>query len=77
MGAPASCEVIQMSRPSPSRWVFHQACGMAAVQLGVDIDSATARILAQADAEGRPAEYLAQDIVDHRTRLQAPRTNDE
>ncbi|MCP9623278.1 ANTAR domain-containing protein [Nocardia otitidiscaviarum] len=48
---------------------IHQATGMVAVQLGVDIADAYSRIVARALTEGRPIEMLAADILTRRIRF--------
>jgi hypothetical protein len=54
------------------RPVVHQAAGMVAIQLGVDLTSALLRLRAQAFATGRPLRDLAEDVVARRTRLDGP-----
>ncbi len=51
------------------RPVVHQAAGMVAVQLGVDLTTALLRLRALAFASGRPLRDLAGDVVARRTRL--------
>lgn len=48
---------------------FHQASGMIAVQLGVDVSDAAVRIRAYAFGTGRSVAFVARDIVDGRLRL--------
>lgn len=45
---------------------IHQATGMVAVQLGVDIADAYARIVAYALTEGLPLALLAAEVIAHR-----------
>ena len=47
----------------------HQASGMVAVQLGVSVGDALARLRAHAFAEGRPLAAVAEDVVSRRLRL--------
>ncbi|MVU78174.1 ANTAR domain-containing protein [Nocardia sp. ET3-3] len=49
---------------------IHQATGMVAVQLGVDIATAYARLVAHAMTEGHPIGQLAADIVSRRIRFE-------
>ena len=51
------------------RPVVHQAAGMVAIQLGVDLTTALLRLRAQSFATGRPLRDLAADVVARRTRL--------
>lgn len=45
---------------------IHQATGIVAIQLGVDIETAYARLIAHAFTTGRPIAELAADVVAHR-----------
>ena len=49
--------------------VVHQAAGMVAVQLGVPIATALARLRARAFAEDRSLNRVSRDIVDRRVRF--------
>ena len=49
----------------------HQATGMLVVQLGVNAESAFARLRAHAYAHGRTIHEVAEDIVERRLRLEA------
>jgi hypothetical protein len=49
----------------------HQATGMLVVQLGVNAESAFARLRAHAYAHGRTIHEVADDIVERRLRLEA------
>ena len=51
------------------RPVVHQAAGMVAIQLGVDLTVALLRLRAQAFTSGQPLRELARDVVARRTRL--------
>jgi len=50
--------------------VVHQATGMLLVQLGVDAETAFARLRAHAYAAGLPLAQVARDIVERRLRLE-------
>ena len=50
--------------------VVHQATGMLVVQLGVDAETAFARLRAHAYAAGLPLAQVARDIVERRLRLE-------
>lgn len=50
--------------------VVHQATGMVAAQLGVDVDQAYARLRAHAFVEGRRLSDVARDVVARRLRLE-------
>ena len=54
---------------SRHRAEVHQAAGMVAVQLGVAVADAEARLRAHAYAVNRPLVDVARDIVERRTRL--------
>ncbi|MEU4804239.1 GAF and ANTAR domain-containing protein [Actinosynnema sp. NPDC023587] len=47
----------------------HQAAGMVAIQLGVDLVHALARLRAHAVADGRPISDTADDVIARRLRL--------
>jgi hypothetical protein len=49
----------------------HQATGMVAVQLQVDVDEALACLRANAWSQGRPLGDVAADVVDRRIRFEA------
>lgn len=51
------------------RPVVHQAAGMVAAQLGIDLDEASARLRAHAVGTDRPIVEVANDIVARRLRL--------
>ncbi|SDT15558.1 GAF domain-containing protein [Actinopolymorpha singaporensis] len=52
-----------------ARAEVHQATGMVAVQLGVPVGAALARLRAHAFAHGRPLADVAHDVVTRRLRL--------
>ena len=47
----------------------HQATGMTAVQLGIDVDDVSIRIRAHACAIGKTVAHVSQEILAHRLRL--------
>ena len=51
------------------QFVVHQACGMVAVQLGVNVTEALIRLRAHAFRDGRLAAEVAADVVNGRLRL--------
>jgi hypothetical protein len=53
----------------PRRAVIHQATGMISVQLGVDAGEALVRLRAYAYGHGRPASWVAREVVDRRLRF--------
>ncbi|WP_018684850.1 ANTAR domain-containing protein [Actinokineospora enzanensis] len=57
-------ETVPLTRPQ-----IHQATGMVAVQLGVDMSAAFASLRARAFAEGRELAGLAEDVVARRVRF--------
>lgn len=58
----------ELERAADFRYVVHQASGMVAAQLGISVSQALVRLRAQAFAEGRPLQHLAQDIVERQVR---------
>jgi hypothetical protein len=53
-----------------SDWTFHQATGMAAVQLGMtDIEQAAQRLVSMAAKRGEPVHVTASLVVDRHIRL--------
>ena len=47
----------------------HQAAGMVSVQIGVRVDEAALRLVAEADALGVSVECIAADVVARRKRF--------
>lgn len=78
----AARAVLAMQTPAPSgvlaaelaegghfRSVVHQASGMMAVQLGVSVGDALARLRAHACAEERPLEEVSEEVVGRHLRF--------
>jgi hypothetical protein len=57
---------------SDFRFVVHQASGMIAAQLEVDVGEALVRLRAHAFAHDRPLTAVAQDVVTRRLRFSDP-----
>jgi hypothetical protein len=62
-GAPVGTLAAELEAGAGLRFVVHQAAGMVAAQLDVGIAEALVRLRARAFAEGRPLNYLAEDVV--------------
>ena len=61
--APQPLLAGELSDPDAHRAEVHQACGMTAVQLDIDVHEALVRIRAHAYATGRTVAHVAQEIV--------------
>lgn len=61
--------VSELSDFEAHRAEVHQACGMTAVQLDIDVDEALIRIRARAYATSQTVAHVAQEIVAHRLAL--------
>lgn len=63
--------------PMDSRAAVHQATGMIAVQLGVNLAEALLRLRAHAYAMGRPVSDIAADVVGRRLRFDDSQSGSE
>ncbi len=84
---PAIMSAIQAQAPQPlpvgvltdahaHRAEVHQASGVIAVQLSIDVDEALARIRAHAYASSQTVAHIAGEILAHRLHLGDDRSND-
>lgn len=64
----------ELSDASAHRAEVHQASGMTAIQLQIDVGAALVRLRAHAYATDQPVAFVAQEIVAHRLRLSDDRT---
>jgi hypothetical protein len=65
-----------LSDAAAHRAEVHQASGMVAIQLGIDVADALMRIRAHSFATNQPVATTAQEIVAHRLRLHDDREHD-
>jgi hypothetical protein len=64
----------ELSDANAHRAEVHQASGMTAIQLQIDVDAALVRMRAHAYASDQSVAFVAQEIVAHRLRLSDDRT---
>jgi GAF domain len=64
--APAGTLADELARSADLHLVVHQAAGMVAVQLGINVADALVRLRAHAFAEGTPVQKVAEDVVARR-----------
>jgi hypothetical protein len=74
--APPGTLGADLAGGSDLRLVVHQAVGMVAVQLGVPVADALARLRARAFSTNRPIVALAQDVIQRRLRFE-PTADDD
>jgi hypothetical protein len=70
--APAGTLADELARSADLHGVVHQAAGMVAVQLGINVADALVRLRAHAFATGTPLRKVAEDVVDRRLRFDTP-----
>jgi GAF domain/ANTAR domain len=70
--APAGTLADELARSADLHGVVHQAAGMVAVQLGINVADALVRLRAHAFATGTPLQKVAEDVVDRRLRFDTP-----
>ena len=64
--APAGTLADELARSADLHLVVHQAAGMVAVQLGIDVADALVRLRAHAFAAGTPLQKVAEEVVARR-----------
>lgn len=67
--APQPVLVGELTDPAARRAEVHQASGMTAVQLGIDVHDALIRIRAHAFTTGQTVAHVGEEILAHRLRL--------
>jgi len=67
--APPGALPLELETGADFQYVVHQASGMVAVQLGVDVAEAFVRLKAHAFSNGRPLTDVARDVVGRRLRF--------
>jgi hypothetical protein len=60
---------VDVTEIDVSDWQFHQATGMVAAQLGVDMATAADRLFEAAAERGEPAEDTVSAVLGRRLRL--------
>jgi hypothetical protein len=75
--APAGTLADELARSADLHAVVHQAAGMVAVQLGINVADALVRLRAHAFAYDRPLREVADDVVARRLRFDTPDDQDE
>jgi hypothetical protein len=70
--APAGTLADELAHSADLHLDVHQAAGMVAVQLGIDVADAVLRLRAHAFATGTPLQKVAEDVVDRRLRFDTP-----
>ena len=68
-GSPPGALATELEQQAELRFVVHQAAGMVAAQVGVDVREALIRRRARAVAESRPLGELAEAVVAKRLRF--------
>lgn len=68
-GAPPGRMAAEMEAGADLRYVVHQASGMVAAQLDIDVTQALIRLRAHAFATDRPLDDIAHDVVGRTLRL--------
>jgi GAF domain-containing protein len=74
-GAPPEELATALATGADFHFVVHQACGMVAAQLGVDVGQALERLRAYSFGNDRPLTDVARDVVTRKLRLD--KANDE
>ena len=75
--APAGTLADELARSADLHVVVHQATGMVAVQLGINLADALVRLRAYAFAYDRPLRDVADDVVARRLLFDTPDDQDE
>ena len=75
--APPGRLAAELAAGSDFRYVVHQASGMVAVQLGVNVGQALIRLRAHAFGNERPLVDVARDVVDRLLRFDASSGEDD
>jgi ANTAR domain len=70
--APAGMLADELARSADLHVVVHQAAGMVAVQLGINVADALVRLRAHAFAYDRPLREVADDVVARRLQFDTP-----